>query len=638
MYFLSLLSLICSIIYLYIGVNIFRLKKDSILTRLFILSCVGMFIWSSSYGLFYITADNTQIVFSKIASLGWCFCPALLLHLCLIFTKNKFSKKRILAYAIYIPGSIFFFIRLFLIGSDTSTSPILLNLFYKFNFIYNLTFTSACYLLLFISYKKSITIKEKKQTRMIILTGTFSYISNIAMQYTLSIYGLKNIPQIDQILNIVIFLGIYYSIINYSLFEISPNLIINNLISQMLGVVIIISPAGEILNINKFMEKLTGYKADSLIGKSIYELIDSKDILDSISKNNYDTGNYIEINCKTKNNEIIPMNISPFPIVNKKINEISGILLVGYDIKNIKKLQQEVEDHRKNEEELKESEEKFKIMFYKHTSIMCLFDPETLRILDVNDAAIKFYGYSYEQLKNMKITEVSKLKEDSLRNIINKIIYSNDTTPYKTKHILSDCNLRDVEIHATPITFKNKKIIFSIINDITERNKNDEHISFLAYHDSLTGLPNRKLFYLKLEQTLYQAQLNNAVFAVLYIDFDGFKAINDTYGHQIGDFVLRTSSQKLKHCIRKEDTLARIGGDEFTILLNDIQNYENAQLVVKKLLSILNDPIIINNHKLFINASIGISLYPLNGDTIDSLIQNADHHMYTIKRQKKKIL
>lgn len=160
----------------------------------------------------------------------------------------------------------------------------------------------------------------------------------------------------------------------------------------------------------------------------------------------------------------------------------------------------------------------------------------------------------------------------------------------------------------------------------------------MAYHDSLTGLPNRKLFYLKLEQTLCQAQLNNMVFAILYIDFDGFKSINDTYGHQIGDFVLSTASQKLKHCIRKEDILARIGGDEFVILLNDIQNYENAELVVKKLLSILNDPIMKNNHKLFINASIGISLYPLNGDTIDSLIQNADHHMYTIKRQKKKIL
>lgn len=633
---LSSLSLICSCAYLYIGIHTFKLKKDSLTKKLFILSCVNMFIWSFSYSFFYITTGNTQTIFSKIASLGWCYCPATILHLSLVFTKNKYIKKKLLSYVIYIPGTIFLFIRLFLIDCDKSTSPILLQFFYRFNFIYNLSFTSMCFLLLFISYIKASTIKEKKQTKMIIFTGAFSYISNIAMEYILSIYGLKNIPQIGQILNLVIFLGIYYSIINYSLFEISPSLIVNNLLSELLALVIVVSPKGKILKVNKFIENLTRYKIDTLIGKPINTLINDQIILDNILKNNLNANRYSEINCKTKTNEVIPINISSYPIMNKKINELAGILLIGYDIKNIKTLEQEVEAHKKTEEQLMESEERFKIMFYKHTSIMYLLDPKTLRILDANDAAIKFYGYSYEQFKTMKITEINILEESNIRDIIKKI-RGNNNLPYKTKHILSNCNLRDVEIHATSITFKNKKIIFSIINDITERNKNEEHISFLAYHDSLTGLPNRKLFYLKLEQALGEAKLNNKAFAVLYVDLDGFKLINDTYGHQIGDFILCVASKKLKHCIRKDDVLARIGGDEFILLLNNIQNYENAQLVVEKILSILNKPIIKNNKELLVNASIGISLYPYNGDSIDSLIQNADHNMYTIKKQKKQL-
>ena len=637
MFFLSIfssLSLVCSCIYLYIGIHTFRLKKDSNLTKLFILSCMDMFIWSFSYSFFYITTGNIQIIFSKIASLGWCYSPAIILHLSLIFTKNKYIRKKLLNYIIYIPGTIFLYIRLFLIYSDESTSPILLQFFYGSNFIYNLCFTSICFLLLSINYIKATTIKEKKQTKIIIFTGAFSYISNITMEYILSIYGLNNIPQIGQILNLVIFLGMYYSIINYSLFEVSPNLIIHNLLNEMLGLVILVSPKGKILKVNKFIENLSGYKVSSLIGRPVDTLISNENIVRDILKNKLKINRFPDISCNTKNNGTISINISSYPLMNNKINELAGILLLGFDIKNIKRFEQEIEAHKKTEEQLKESEERFKIMFYKHTSIMYLVDPESLFILDANDAAIKFYGYSYEQFKTVKITEINIIKENDIINIIKKIC-GNNSFPYKTKHILSNSNIRDVEIYATPITFKNKKIIFSIINDITERNKNEEHISFLAYHDSLTGLPNRKLFYLKLEQTLGGAKLSNTVFAVLYVDLDGFKLINDTYGHQIGDFVLCVVSKRLKHCIRKDDVIARIGGDEFTLMLNNIQNYENAQLVVKKLLFILNKPIIKNNKKLFINASIGISLYPFNGDNIDSLIQNADHNMYTIKKQKK---
>lgn len=636
MFFLLSLSLICSFIYLFMAAHIFKLKKDSTLTKLFILSCILMVIWSFSYGFTYITTGKSQIILFKISSFGWCYFPAIFLHLSFIFTKNKFSTKNILNYSLYVPGTLLLFIRLFLIQSDSSTNPILLNFFYKFDFVYNLLFTSLCCILIFMNYIKTINIKEKKQAKVIISTGIFSYSSNTGMQFFLSIYDFKNIPQIGHILNIVILLGIYYCIINYNLFEISPNSVISNLAGDMRGIVIVLSPNGKILRINKLTQKITGYSTNDLFGKPIDRLLDSNHILINSTIDDSNIGRYTEVNCKTKNNEIIPINICSFPIINEKINEVSTILLIGYDNRNIKKLKQEVEEHKLTEKNLRESEEFYKTMFYKHTSIMYIFDPETLYILDANDTAIKFYGYSYEKFKTMKISDINKVNKDELQNII-KQICNNDNIPYKAKHFLSDCSIRDVEIHATPITFKNKRIIFSIINDITEKNKKDEYISFLAYHDSLTGLPNRKLFYLKLEQTLCQAKISNNIFAILYVDFDGFKLINDTYGHQIGDFILCVASKRLKDSIRKDDIIARIGGDEFTILLNDVQNYENAESVVNKLLFILNEPILKNDTKLFINASIGISLYPINGNDINSLIQNADRKMYSIKKSKKEM-
>lgn len=632
MVFLLLSSLICCLVYLNMALQIFKLKKYSTLTVIFIIGCMAMCIWSFFYGLTYIIKDDTQIMLFKISAIGWCYCPAILLNLSLIFINNRIYKNKLLVFCLYIPASILMFIRVFLINSDTTTAAEFINFFYIFDFLYNFLFSSACYIMLFISYIKADNIKKKKQTKMILLTGSVSYISTFIIQTIIAMYNLRNTPQIGHILNIAIFIGIYYSIINYNLFDMHPNIIINNLIGNMLGIVIIVSPSGKILKINHLVEKITGYTSNDLLGKSIDILMEYHDILINLHK--YNTSSYIKTSLNTKTNEIIPVNISIFPIINKKIDELSTILLIGHDIRNIKKLEAEVEKHKKTEKKLKESEEKFKVMFYRHTSIMCTFDPDTLDILDANDAALKFYGYPSHQFKQMKISDIMSLGKDTILDTI-KNICNNTLTEYKSKHILSDCSIRDVEIHATPIVLEDKKVVFSIVNDITEKNKKEEYIEFLAYHDALTGLPNRKLFYIKLNRLLCNAKSNNTVFAVLYIDFDGFKLINDSYGHQIGDFVLCTVSKSLKNFVKKDDIVARIGGDEFTILLNNIENYENAEAIVEKLLHIINKPIIKNDLKLFIDASIGISLYPFNGDDIDSLIQSADKKMYTVKNKKR---
>ncbi len=162
-----------------------------------------------------------------------------------------------------------------------------------------------------------------------------------------------------------------------------------------------------------------------------------------------------------------------------------------------------------------------------------------------------------------------------------------------------------------------------------------ESLRVQAAHDPLTGLPNRLLFSDRLTQMLAQARRGNDLLAVAYLDLDGFKLINDTLGHNIGDQVLRMASQRLSSCLRASDTLARVGGDEFTALLPHMSCSEDAVVVSRKILDALSEPFVFGGRDLTISASIGISLYPSDGGDVETLVRNADTAMYRAKEQGK---
>ncbi|WZL71929.1 EAL domain-containing protein [Clostridiaceae bacterium 35-E11] len=171
----------------------------------------------------------------------------------------------------------------------------------------------------------------------------------------------------------------------------------------------------------------------------------------------------------------------------------------------------------------------------------------------------------------------------------------------------------------------------SVFNDITERIKQEEHIKYQAYHDALTGLPNRYLFKDRLGIALAQAHRSHQKIAVLFLDIDRFKRINDTLGHALGDILLQEVAKRFKECVNEGDTVARLGGDEFTILLEDIQGIKNVLTVVHKLFHALDEPFVLKNHEIYATTSIGISLYPDDGQDIDTLMKNADIAMYRAK-------
>jgi diguanylate cyclase (GGDEF)-like protein len=176
-----------------------------------------------------------------------------------------------------------------------------------------------------------------------------------------------------------------------------------------------------------------------------------------------------------------------------------------------------------------------------------------------------------------------------------------------------------------------------------ERKRTDDHIIHMAYYDSLTKLPNRTLFHDRLRKALEYSERYKTTFAMLFLDLDNFKRINDTLEHRIGDLLLQGVADRLSHCVRSADTvarqeenpvtntIARLGGDEFTILLTDINAMQDAAKVAQRILSILSRPFNLDDHEVFVGASIGIALYPSDGNDVNTLIKNADTAMYHAK-------
>jgi diguanylate cyclase (GGDEF)-like protein/PAS domain S-box-containing protein len=171
--------------------------------------------------------------------------------------------------------------------------------------------------------------------------------------------------------------------------------------------------------------------------------------------------------------------------------------------------------------------------------------------------------------------------------------------------------------------------------DISERKRTEEHLCHQAYHDLLTQLPNRILFDDRTHQTLAHASRNGQKFAMLFMDLDRFKLINDTLGHVMGDLVLQRVAERVLDCLRAEDTLARFGGDEFCLLLPDISSKESVASVAEKILKAVRQPFSINNHELYLSISLGIAIYPDAGKTGESLLQSADNAMYHVKANGK---
>jgi len=192
-----------------------------------------------------------------------------------------------------------------------------------------------------------------------------------------------------------------------------------------------------------------------------------------------------------------------------------------------------------------------------------------------------------------------------------------------------DARYGDKSLYIKISPFPEGAIITSI--DVTESKRLEERLSHLATHDPLTGLPNRTLFTDRLSLELIRAQRSGKQLAVMLLDLDNFKEINDSWGHTVGDEVLKIIGRRLPEFLRKSDSIARMGGDEFLILLPDIERAEDARRIGLKLLDAFKDPFAVEGKELPTTTSIGFAVYPDDGHETEILIKNADIAMYSVK-------
>lgn len=255
------------------------------------------------------------------------------------------------------------------------------------------------------------------------------------------------------------------------------------------------------------------------------------------------------------------------------------------------------------------------------------------RVSYVNDKFTDWFGWSAEEFIGRQGTTLQIWPAPQLRQIWLDSLLQHGGTLADFESFLIDrqgCS-HQVNLSSAIIRMEGSDHVLTFIQDISERKANEQRIEYLAQHDMLTGLPNRALFRERFQLAMAWAERNQTQVALMFIDLDHFKTINDTLGHPVGDELLRQLTQRLQTNLRHTDTLGRLGGDEFLIALADIKNPDEVALIAAKVVELLVRPFQIGTHELSLTLSIGISLWPNDGKDFDRLLQQADTAMYQAK-------
>ena len=262
------------------------------------------------------------------------------------------------------------------------------------------------------------------------------------------------------------------------------------------------------------------------------------------------------------------------------------------------------------------------------------------KLLSFNRAAQKIFGYSEEEIigKNVSMLMPSPYRDNHDGYLSHYLRTGQAHLIGATRELQGqrkDGMHFPMEFAVTEVKYGGAHFFTAVLRDVSEQKQALKRIEQLAHYDELTHLPNRSLLYDRLGQAITMAKRNCSSIALMYIDLDGFKRVNDTMGHHMGDLLLMQTAERLRLCVRESDTLARIGGDEFTILLNDPHERENVEVVAQKVIHSIDQPFYLEGRAAHIGASVGIARYPYDAPTSGTLLIVADKAMYAAKAAGK---
>lgn len=307
---------------------------------------------------------------------------------------------------------------------------------------------------------------------------------------------------------------------------------------------------------------------------------------------------------------------------------IQSVVLLARDITAKKKAEQQ-----------RMREQKLMALFYNLPLIgMSITDPHTRRWIQVNDKLCEMLGYTRAEMLDMGWETLTHPEDLALSQHEFERILNGQSDAYQIDkrfvHRSGAIVHTTTDVHCARNSPDGTDYFVALIKDVTTRKQQDARIHHMAHHDLLTDLPNRTLLADRLRQTLLQSKRNQCQFAVLFIDLDRFKPVNDQYGHAMGDLLLKSVAHRLLGCVRASDTVARMGGDEFVVLLSSVEDSKDAIHVAGKIHEALSVSFKLYNGKdASISSSIGVALYPEHGATEGDLLRAADDAMYVAKAQ-----
>jgi len=407
---------------------------------------------------------------------------------------------------------------------------------------------------------------------------------------------------------------------------------------------VVLNQSGEILLLNLQAEKQFGYDRDELVGQDVKKIIRegfaNRLLADgpgsAASAPALHMGRGSEVIARRKDGSEFPIEL-----MLSELESDEGIMFAAAlrDISVRKAAEKHLIERRHMEEALFVEKERAQVTLNSIGDAVACTDISG-NITFLNKVAETMTGWSLQEAAGRSMTEVFRIRDDS----------SGETIPDPmemaikydhTVHLPPNCILvrRDgaeipIEDSVAPIHNRDGRASGAVIvlRDVSAGRALTRQLTHSAQHDFLTGLPNRLLLNDRISQAIAMAARHKKKVAVMFLDLDGFKHINDSLGHQIGDKVLQSVAKLLLECMRESDTLSRQGGDEFITLLPDLEHRENAAITAEKLLQATTNALSIDQHRLRITASIGVSLYPEDGLDASTLIKNADIAMYQAKK------
>ncbi|HWW62728.1 MAG TPA: PAS domain S-box protein, partial [Thermoanaerobaculia bacterium] len=362
-------------------------------------------------------------------------------------------------------------------------------------------------------------------------------------------------------------------------------------------------------------ERITGYSREELLGNSIAMLVAPDDLERGREQfrrklRGETAATFYEIDILGKDGRRVPVELGTRLIY--RDGKPVGVQGIGRDVT-----------------ERKANEARFRLLFERNLAGVYRSRIDGT-ILDCNDACARIFGFESRDAfiketafsvyfdRNDRELMIALLQEQkSVTNVEQRMRRRDGTVVW----VLENASMLESE----------PGIMEGTLIDVTDRKYAQEQMEYQAYHDILTGLPNRLLFRDRINMALAQAKRHDRCVAVMFLDLDQFKLVNDTLGHTVGDRLLQAIGARLVGCVRLEDTVARMGGDEFTILLSDINDRKSVAIVAQKILEAVREPVDIDEHELFVTTSIGIANFPEDGHDAEMLLKNADRAMYRAK-------